>query len=85
MVELRHHRARMQTEGHGSDIVFPTKTGNYIAKSGLIRPAFRPLVRKAKQAEQEAITLRTYAPVLPVDDAKLAEAIGNTLIGAVAG
>lgn len=124
---LRVHRAAMLKEGHGSDTVFCTKTGNYIGKSNLIRQVFKPLVERSNVAERDmakeaarepdqipaglrfhdlrhthatlllslghsvkalsqrlghqdvAITLRTYAHVLPADDEKLALGIGAVL------
>jgi integrase len=46
---LRDHRAAMLKEGNVAAPVFCTRTGQYLAKSNLIRQVFKPLIRQANE------------------------------------
>lgn len=62
---LHEHRKAMVAEGNfGAEAVFCTRTGNFIAKTNLIRKVFKPLIRKAnKPASEPAEGQPTGEPV----------------------
>jgi integrase len=47
MIVLREHRERMQAEGHGGPIMFPTLTGKPYRQGNITEDHFAPLLRRA--------------------------------------
>src|SRR5262249_12075705 len=63
---LRQHRAAMLKEGNINAPVFCTRTGQYIAKSNLIRQVFKPMLDRANAAAvKQAQRLNGEPPPIP--------------------
>jgi integrase len=63
---LRLHRAAMLKEGNINAPVFCTRTGQYIAKSNLIRQVFKPMLARANAAAvKQAKRLNAEPALLP--------------------
>jgi integrase len=47
LVGLLRHRKSMQSEGHGSNLIFPTTTGTYLRRSNVYKRTFQPAIKRA--------------------------------------